>query len=163
MEFRTVVQQRLSGNQQFQGGMEGRKPLHFKSAAATCAVRGEFLRSGAYQCLPARCSVRKSHWLFLRALTTPAEQKFILCAFAAWGSQRPENRPVACFQRERAGRPWMSKTREAKARGFPAGGRVPLPRAVQQPLFFRFCCALSGFPRFRENQAFSTARKVWRR
>ena len=43
----TVVQQRMSGNQQFQGGLEGPQPLHFKSAAATCAVRGDFLRSGA--------------------------------------------------------------------------------------------------------------------
>ena len=44
------------------------KPLHFKSAAATCAVRGEFLRSGA----------------------CPAEQKFIHCAFAARESRRDE-------------------------------------------------------------------------
>ena len=36
----TVVQQRMSGNQQFQGGLEGPQPLHDKSAAATCAVRG---------------------------------------------------------------------------------------------------------------------------
>ena len=48
------------------------------------------MRSGAYQGLPARCSVRKSHWLFLRALTTPAEQKFIHCAFAARESRRDE-------------------------------------------------------------------------
>ena len=34
-------------------------------------------------------------------------------------------------------RPGVPKGREAKARGFPKGGHVPLSRAVQQPLLFR--------------------------
>ena len=71
---------------------------------------------------------------FCEAEPAEREQKFIHCAFAARGSQRPENRPVACFQRERAGRPWkkihslrlcrpgVPKGREAKARGFPKWG-----------------------------------------
>ncbi len=58
------------------------------------------------------------------ANSTPAEQKFFPCAFAARGSQRPENRPVACFQRERAGRPWIPEGTSGKGvRGVSKGGR----------------------------------------
>ena len=52
--------------------------------------------------LPARCSVRKSHWLFLRALATlPLKSAAAACTVR--GSERLENVPVAHFQR-RTGR-----------------------------------------------------------
>ena len=83
------------------------KPLHFKSAAATCAVRGysrpEIEPVAQFQRITGRQALGRN---FCEAEPAEREQKFIHCAFAARGSQRPENRPVACFQRERAGRPW---------------------------------------------------------
>ena len=98
-ESEQVVQLRLSGNQQSWGGLEGPQPLHFKSAAATCAVRGEFLRSGA---CPAGS---KSHLLRLcrPGLRGPGK---LSC-----GQFSPSNGPAG-----------PGKTREAKARGFPTGG-----------------------------------------
>ena len=54
--------------------------------------------------------------------STPAEQKYFPYAFAARGSQRPENSTVCCFQRERAGRPWIPEGTRGKDEGVPDRG-----------------------------------------
>ena len=71
------------------------KTLHFKSAAATCAVRG----CERPENMPVAYFQRTAGW------QAPG-RNFYGAELAPRGSQRPENRPVACFQRERAGRPW---------------------------------------------------------
>ena len=59
------------------------------------------------------------------------EEHFCGGSLAIWGSQRPENRPVACFQRERAGRPWkkMPSLRICRP-GAPEGARGKSVRGV---------------------------------
>ena len=108
------------------------KPLHFKSAAATCAVWGysrpEIEPVAQFQRITGRQAPGRN---FCEAKPAEREQKFIHCAFAARESRRDERQrrggsrkgvlrarktgrwPV--FTEERAGRPWLCPPAEGCA------------------------------------------------
>ncbi len=58
----------------------------------------------------------------MRSGACPAEQKFILCAFAAWGCEGPENCPVDSFHRATGRQALDVEDARGKGEGVPERG-----------------------------------------
>ena len=118
----TVVQQRMSGNQQFQGGLVGLRGPGKLSSGQFSPSNGP-AGPGSPSILNPQQRHARCEENFCGAELAPREQKFIHCAFAARESRRDERQrrggsrkgvlrarktgrwPV--FTEERAGRPWL--------------------------------------------------------
>ncbi len=121
----------------------GRSPSKCNPQQRHARCEDEFLRSRAYQGLPARCSVRKSHRLFLRALTTPAGAKILSLRLCRPGFAAPGKQHSVLFS-ARTGRQALDSHRDDRQRR--GGSRQGVLRARKTGLWPVFTEERAGRP-----------------